>query len=156
MTWIVAGRSLFCAMAMSDIQVTLTYPDGRTTYVDALRKVHVLHPRVAVLFSGSVQLALAVIRALEKEFMPRFDERIFEDPLLVVNQIRRSILYFYCSFRDKAESAQFIVLITPIDQGTSFGVYKLCPPAFMPVTHKDAFGVVEIGSGRVPRSIERW
>lgn len=149
MTWVVAGRGLFCATAMSDIQVTLTYPNGNRTHVDALRKVHVLDPRVVILFSGSVQLALAVIRALEKELMPRLDERLFEDPLLVANQIRRSILYFYDSFRNKTESAQFIVLITPVGQYTSFGVYKLCPPKFTPVAPEDAFGVVEIGSGSI-------
>lgn len=147
MTWVVAGRGLFCATAMSDIQVTLTYPNGHKVYVDALQKVHFLHPRIAILFSGSVELALAVIRALRKEFVARLDPRFFAEPILVAQQLRRSIRYFYESFRDGEETAQFITLITPFDQFKMFGVYKLCPPAFTPITHDEPFGVVEIGSG---------
>jgi len=144
-----AGRGLFCAMAMSDIQITLTYPNGRKVYVDALHKVHILHPGIAVLFSGCVPLALAVIRGLQRDFVAHLDERLFEKPILVANRIRRSIRYFYNAFRDGNETAQFIVLITPTEQLTMFGVYKLCPPLFIPVTHEVPFGVVEIGSGSI-------
>lgn len=80
MTWVVACREMFCATAMSDIQVTLEYPDGRKIYVDALRKVHALHPRIAIPCSGSVRLALGVISALRSELIARLDERLFEEP----------------------------------------------------------------------------
>lgn len=147
MTWVVAGRGLFCATAMSDVEVTLTYQDGRTVYFHALRKVQLLSPRVAILFSGSVALALQVIESLKGRFIRRIDERLFEHPHLVADKVRKGIRHFYGKLRQEGARADFIILITPTSTLTSFGVYKLSPPSFNPTINEAPFGMVEIGTG---------
>ncbi|WP_312772606.1 hypothetical protein [Pseudoxanthomonas mexicana] len=79
--------------------------------------------------------------------MARLDERLFNAPLAVANQIRRSVWYFYDFFRSAKEGAHFALLIAPVDGYTPFSVYKLPHHPYTSVAHEEAFGVVELGRG---------
>ncbi len=54
-----------CVM-VSDIQVTVTYPDGNERYFDGLQKVYPLANNMAVGFAGNIKLSLEIVSVFQR------------------------------------------------------------------------------------------
>lgn len=62
MTWVIGAPTMFgYSVAMADIQVTLTFPNGKKEYIDALQKLFLVGRFVAAGFSGSVEVGYILL-----------------------------------------------------------------------------------------------
>lgn len=150
MTWIVGGKHLFCARALSDVQVTLTYPSGNKRYFDAVKKVHEIGPGVTVLFADSIKLAFAIIEDLKTNFYHTIDPRTFEAPEEIMRRLVKHIKFYFNKHQshDK-ERVEFLVFISPTGIYTEFGMWKVVSPHFQLIERDKPFSMLELGSGSV-------
>jgi hypothetical protein len=148
LTWVVGGKHVFCARALSDVQVTLTYPNGQKLFFDAVKKVHIIGPGITILFADSIKLAFGIIEELKKNFYPAIDPRLFENPKEIMRQMVRHIKFYYAKHRqhDK-DRVEFLVFISPSGLYTEFGMWKLVSPSFQLIERKKPFEMLELGSG---------
>lgn len=148
MTWVVAGKHLFCVRAISDIQVTLELNDGNTVYIDGVKKVHNLSNRVTILFSGHIKLAFQIIEKLKAEYMRYIDDRLHQEPIEIMKKLKRAIKHYYKQMKTNHNNhVEFMLLVAPTGIFTEFGMFKLVSPAFKPVERKEPFEMLELGSG---------
>lgn len=150
MTWVVGGKHLFCARALSDVQVTLTYPNGTKLYFDAVKKVHEIGPGVTILFADSIKLAFAIIDDLKANFYPTIDPRTFEAPQEIMRRLIKHINFYFNKHRsDEKDRVEFLVFISPTGIYTEFGMWKLTSPSFQLIERDKPFSMLELGSGSV-------
>jgi hypothetical protein len=148
MTWVVGGKHVFCARCISDVQVTLKLKNGPELYFDAVKKIHVIGPGLAVAFAGSIKLAFAIVDVLRNEFYPRLDQRRFSAPDEIARRMRRWIAHFYNKKKTlDGEKLEFLVLAAPTGLLTEFGLWKMCAPAFNIVQRQQPFEMLELGTG---------
>lgn len=148
MTWVVGGKHLFCARCMSDVQVTIQRKNRSDLYFDAVKKVYELGPGLAIAFAGSVKLAFELIEVLQKEFYPKLDKRLFEQPDEIIRKMRRYLLHFYKQKKTLSdEYVEFLVLAAPVRLLTEFGLWKMCAPDFKIIERQKPFELLELGSG---------
>lgn len=151
MTWVVGGKHLFCARCISDVQVTVPLTDGSKRYFDAVQKVHVLGPGLAIAFAGSIRLAFEIIEELKATFSRTMDPRLRARPDEIMVRMQRWIRHYYSKFSRRDEYVEFLVLAAPsgLPSGlfTSFGVWKVCAPKFNIIEPETAFQMLQLGSG---------
>lgn len=150
MTWVVGGRHVFCARCLADVQVTVTWKDARPTqYVDAVKKVYILRKNLIVAFSGTIRVAFEIIDALQKDWLLQLEEKFFLEPDEVIRQMTRHVRRaFDLSKREATDSVRFLVFIVGTQSiYQQIGVYKIASPSFDVDAPKDAFDLLEIGSG---------
>lgn len=150
MTWVVGGKHVFCARALSDVQVTLTYPDGTKRYSDSVKKVHEIGPGVTILFADSIKLAFAIIEDLRINFYPTIDPRTFEAPKEIMRRLVKHIKFYFKKHQShNKERVEFLVFISPTGIFTEFGMWKLTSPSFQLIERDKPFSMLELGSGSV-------
>lgn len=150
LTWVVGGKHLFCARAISDVQVTLKLTNGKKTYFDAVQKVHTIGPKITILFADSIKLAFGIIEDLKENFYPRLDDRLYENPQEIMRRMVKSVKYFYEQNKTPVDNrVEFLVFISPTGTYTEFGMWKLVSPSFQLIERDKPFEMLELGSGSV-------
>lgn len=148
MTWVVGGKHVFCARAISDVQVTLKMANGQTQYYDAVKKVHTLGPKITILFADSIKLAFGIIDELKNNFYPTIDDRLYEHPEVLMRRMVRHIKFYYKKNKTKTDKrVEFLVFIAPTGTYTEFGMWKLVSPSFQLIEREEPFEMLELGSG---------
>lgn len=146
----VGGKHLFCARAISDVQVTLKLANGKTKYFDAVQKVHSIGPKITILFADSIKLAFGIIEDLKENFYPSIDDRLYENPEEIMRRMVKSIKYFYGQHKTLVDNrVEFLVFISPTGTYTEFGMWKLVSPSFRLIEREKPFEMLELGSGSV-------
>ncbi|WNN41286.1 hypothetical protein RIN61_08290 [Pseudomonas inefficax] len=152
MTWVIGGKHLFCARAMSDVQITIPLEYGGFKYLNILQKVHLITPKITVLFAGSVRLALAIIEDLKRNYAPKVKSAWYAEPSHVANDLRRHINRSDEINRTPMDGqVQFLVFVAPNGTHKSFGMFKMVSPGYSISTTKEGtpFEIFELGSGSV-------
>ncbi|UAY90660.1 hypothetical protein KSL88_14095 [Pectobacterium polaris] len=150
MTWVVGGKHLFCARAISDVQVTIKLKNGQKQYYDAVRKVHKIGSKITILFADSIKLAFAIIDELQSNFLPTIDDRLYERPDEVMRRMVRHIKHYYKIHRTDIDNrVEFLVFISPTGEYTEFGMWKLVSPSFLLIESVRPFEMLELGSGSI-------
>ncbi|WP_274864523.1 hypothetical protein [Serratia marcescens] len=150
MTWVVGGKHVFCARAISDIQVTLKLQNGQVKYYDSVRKVHKIGSKITILFADSIKLAFGIIDELQSNFLPTIDDRLYERPDEVMRRMVRHIKHYYKTHRTDIDNrVEFLVFISPTGEYTEFGMWKLVSPSFSLIESVKPFEMLELGSGSV-------
>ncbi|MEE4077744.1 hypothetical protein [Pseudomonas viridiflava] len=150
MTWVVGGKHLFCARALSDVQVTITYPNGNKYYFDAVKKVHEIGPGLTILFADSIKLAFAIIEDLKVNFYRTIDPRTFKAPEEIMRRLVKYIKFYFNKHQNHGkERVEFLVFITPLGTYTEFGMWKVTSPHFQLIERDKPFSMLELGSGSV-------
>lgn len=148
LTWVVAGKHLFCARAISDVQVTLKLNNGKTVHINGVKKVHDLSQRITILFAGHIKLAFQIIEKLKSEYMSHIHDRLHQEPGEVMKKLKKAIKHYYNEFKTHDnDHVEFMLLVAPTGIFKDFGMWKLCSPCFSPVERKAPFEMLELGSG---------
>lgn len=67
MTWVIGSAGIMGnGMLMGDVQVTISYGNGREKYIDCLQKVYKVSNSISAAFAGDVELGLYLIQDLYK------------------------------------------------------------------------------------------
>ncbi|EOW6517370.1 hypothetical protein ACOZX1_002591 [Cronobacter dublinensis] len=150
MTWVVGGKHLFCARAISDVQVTLRLQNGQTRYYNAVRKVHKIGEKITILFADSIKLAFSIIEELKNNFYPNIDDRLYVRPDEIMRRMVKHIKHFYKIHRTDIDNrVEFLVFISPTGEYTEFGMWKLVSPTFSLIETVRPFEMLEPGSGSI-------
>lgn len=80
MTWVIAGKHLFCARCLADVHVTLSFQNRDTVYIDCIQKVHRIGKDLVVAFADSVRLGFFIVEKLKTECYGKLDRRICSNP----------------------------------------------------------------------------
>lgn len=151
MTWIIGGRHAFCARALADIQVTVTWDDKSrpTQYVDAVKKIYVLHDGLVIAFSGTIRIAFEVIEWLKQDCIPALTDNLFSEPDEIARRVIRHVKYAFQKAREKeSERVNFLLFVlNKASMYRSVGIYKLCAPDFTIQKPRNPFELLEIGTG---------
>jgi hypothetical protein len=150
MTWVVGGKHLFCARAISDVQMTLTFKNGDKKYLDGVRKTHIIGANIFICFADSVRLGLKIIEDLQNSFYHRLDHALFANLPEIMRRMKRSIEYFYKKHKvEQNERVEFLVFIAPTVLFTEFGMWKLVSSKFSLIERQEPFEMLELGSGSI-------
>lgn len=168
MTWVIAGRHLFCARCLADVQVTLSFKNRPPVYIDAIQKVHIIGPDLVVAFADSVRLGFYIVEKLKTDFYPKLDPRLRTHSRLVLQHIAKYLKYIVGNYNSLSakqipgyvpERVELMILYqpkiivdiksTPPDEFPNTEVWKMEIPSFKAWEPEVAFQLLELGSGAV-------
>lgn len=168
MTWVIGGRSLFCARCLADVQATLIFENKPPLYIDAIQKVHRIGPDLVVAFADSVRLGFYVVEKLKYEFYPKRDRRLLTNARLVLQEIYKYLQYIVKKYNESSaqqirgyipEKLELMILFQPkiILDMNAFDpeefprteVWKIDIPSFKAWEPEFPFQLLELGSGAV-------
>lgn len=166
MTWVVAGRHLFCARCLADVQVTLKAKNVDTVYIDAVQKVHKIGPDLVVAFADSVRLGFYIIDKLKFDFYPKLNREFCVNSELVLREIFKYLKDVVGEYEKLSamkipgyvpERVELMVLFQPILTADMFrlppkefpfaGVWKIEIPSFKVWEPAKSFQLLELGFG---------
>lgn len=95
MTWVIGAPTMFgYSVALADIQVTLTFPDGSKRFLDALQKLFLVGRFVAAGFSGSVEVGYLLLDDLIRWARLPNDKTAWIPDCLMIKWRRRARFIF--------------------------------------------------------------